>query len=153
MPNHTEWLPWADTNKRKEEWDQDRWAEVAIDADNPATSLVSVLNTPSAQVAIGVVNQVILLEIALRAKETILTIHNQMASCESIHPTATHAETSIVLNLGRLMICNWCSELTVLGHSHTHVNGTFLRPRMALNCTPNLRLAMDYHALGEGLRF
>lgn len=88
MLNHTEWPPWADTNKRKEEWDQDRWAEVAIDADNPVTSLVSALKTPSAQVAIGVVNQAILLEIALsRAKETMLTIHNLMASYESTHPS------------------------------------------------------------------
>jgi len=87
MPNHTECPLWADTNKHKEEWDQDQWAEVVIDADNPAISLVIVLNTPSEQGAIVVVKQDILLEIVLsRAKETMLTIHNLMASFESTHP-------------------------------------------------------------------
>jgi len=77
MPNPTQWPPWPDTNKHREEWDQDRWVEVATDAANTAMCLVIALNTPSAQGAIVVVKLDILLVIALsRAKATMLTIHN-----------------------------------------------------------------------------
>jgi hypothetical protein len=99
MLNLTQWPPWPDTNKHREEWDQDQWVEVAIDAANTVMCLVIALNTPSAQGAIVVVKRDILLVIVLsRAKATMLTIHNLMTSCESTHPpqlSHTHTQRQL----------------------------------------------------------